>query len=215
MGNETGTFSYADFAYNSDSLFFICQVFRSQARSEEPYPDGINFYVESKGASTDKPLSTAYRFNILPNGTLSMSKGDGTDWTQIENPDILAASSVTSSYYRIELGIPWTSIGLETAPVGQNLSVNLEVMTGDGTQQLVERIQDASPLKPATWVLLNLIEPQDPTGIEAIRNEKSPFKGDLEGLYDLQGRQMVNDKLPSGRYSKGIFVQNGRKCLTR
>ena len=215
MGNETGTFSYADFAYNLDSLYMTCIVYRRGARSEEPYPDGINFYLDSKGTSTDKPMSTSFRFNVLPNGTLSASKGNGTDWTQIESPDILCASSVISSYYRIELGIPWTSIGLSTAPIGQNLSVNLEVMTGDGNQQLVERIPDASPLKPATWILLNLIEP-DPT---AIKRQTSDHRQQTTGnIYDLSGRLLCAEANSSSltRHSSlknGIFVKNGKKSL--
>lgn len=195
MGNETGTFAYADFCYDRDELYMTCLVYRRDARSEEPFPDGINFYVESKGASTDIPLGTAYRFNILPDATLSICKGNGKDWVQTELPTVNAASTVASANYRIELAIPWSAIGLSAAPVGSNLSVNLEILTGDGTQQLVECIPDALPTKPATWMPLKLIE-ADETGINEIKNENLIINNDV---YDLQGRKVEHPQ-------KGIYI---------
>lgn len=202
MGNETGTFSYADFAYDSDALYMTCMVYRRKPRSEEPFPDGITFYVESKGLSTNVPTSSAYRFMILPNGSLSISKGNGHDWVEADLPTVQAASSTNTAYYRIELAIPWSELGHTAMPVGKNLSVNLEVLTGDGTQQLVERIPDASPTKPATWVPLTLIE-DDQTGL---RHHKSVVD---EQCYDLSGRKMAS----SGHLAGGIFIRNTRKFV--
>ena len=210
MGNETGTFSYADFAYDCDMLYMTCHIYRNHARSEEPFPDGVNFYVESKGASTDVPMPSAYCFNILPNGNLTVSKGGGTDWKQVSLPTVRTASVVTSTNYRIEIEIPWTALGLSTMPVGQNLSVNLEIITGDGTQQLVERIPDASPLKPATWVPLKLIEPGQ-TGINEIKNEELRMKND-GAIYDLNGHRINGQFLMvNGQAPKSIYIQDGKK----
>ena len=210
MGNETGTFSYADFAHDADMLYMTCLVYRSSARSEEPFPDGIIFYVESKGLSTDVPLGTSYRFSMLPDGTLSISKGNGKEWVQTTLPSVNVASAITSTSYRLELAIPWSAIGLDAAPVGQNISVNLEITTGDGSQQLVERIPDASPLKPATWMPLKLIE-ADPTSF--ISPTAAPF---LYGgnVYDLSG-QIVNGKWLNGKLSRGIFIKDGKKFAKR
>lgn len=202
MGCETGTFSYADFSYDREMLYMTCCVFRRQARSEEPYPDGVTLCVESKGASTDTPIGTSYRFRLLPDGTLVTDKGNGREWVQTDMPSVQAAGSVASSNYRVELAIPWSAIGLSTAPVGQNISVNLEVLTGDGTQQLVERIADASPIKPATWMLLNLIEP-DATSLHAVQG-----KATFQGTFDLQGHP-VADCLTH----RGIFIKGGKKRL--
>ena len=205
MGNETGTFAYADFCYDRDELYMTCLVYRRDARSEEPFPDGINFYVESKGASTDIPLGTAYRFNILPDATLSICKGNGKDWVQTELPTVNAASTVASANYRIEVAIPWSAIGLSAAPVGSNLSVNLEILTGDGTQQLVESIPDALPTKPATWMPLKLIE-ADETKIITTK-ASTCLRQETEHSYNLAGRQVTQGY-------NGIIVQKGKKTLT-
>ena len=200
MGNETGTFSYADFCYDDDGLYMICQVFRRKARSEVPFPDGVNLYVESKGASTDVLMSTAYRFCMLPDGTLTISQGNRNDWTEIFLPTVHAASSVSSSTYRLELAIPWSAIGLEAAPIGQDLSVNLETITGDGTQQFIERIPDASPTKPATWILLKLIDP-DPTSLNRIHSQSGKGR-----TYNLAGQNATKNY-------KGIVIHDGKKIL--
>ena len=210
MGNQTGTFSYTDFAYDCDKLYMTCFVMRRKARSEEPFPDVVKFYVESQGASTDVPMPTAFQFSMLPDGTLTISKGNGKDWTETSLPNIQAASVVNTSNYRLELAIPWTAIGLDAMPVGENLSVNLEIVTGDGSQQIVESIPDALPTKPATWILLKLIEP-DPTGLNQPQN---PFGGDIikDQWFDLQGRRTENVPFP-GRF--GVFVKDGKKFLVK
>ncbi|MBO4550677.1 MAG: hypothetical protein J5733_08090 [Bacteroidaceae bacterium] len=86
---------------------------------------------------------------------------------------------------------------------GQNISVNLEVLTsGDGTQ-LVERIPDAQPQKPSTWVLLNIIE-ADPTGIRS----SNPNLNANDAIYNLSGQRVSQN-------FQGILVQNGKKSLRR
>lgn len=212
MGSEKGTFSYTDFAYDCDSLYMTCLVYQNKTEGESK---GIFFYLESKGASTDRLLQTAYRFSIQPDGTFSASKGSGTSWTETTIETIHACSVVSSTNYRIEMAIPWTAIGLDTAPIGANISVNLETLTDNGTDQLIESIPDASPTKPATWVLLHLIEP-DPTGIKEIKNEQLTTKNDeiINGkCYDLSGRQIANGQSSYSKLPRGIYVAGGKKMV--
>lgn len=208
MGSETGTFSYTDFAYDLDNLYMTCLVYRTHARSAEPFPDGVTLYVESKGLSTNDLLPSAYRFDMLPDGTLSISRGNGTDWEPITAESVQLASQVATTNYRLELAIPWSAIDVSAIPVGEDLSVNLEITTGDGTSQVVERIPDSSPTKPSTWILLNLIE-SDATGIEGVQE----FKGlrssrSSSSLYNLLGQQT-----PTSYH--GIYIENGKKIIRK
>lgn len=227
MGNETGTFSYTDFAYDSDNLYVTCLVYRPNARSEEPFPDGINFYIESKASISNVPRTTAYRFSIKPDGTLSVGKGNGKSFVGTTMEAARIACVASTNNYRIELAIPWGSIGLDSAPIGRSISVNLEVLSGDGTTQLVEQIPDTSPTKPATWVLLNLMEP-DPTGIGRI---PAPFQTESfstssasaeQAFFDLQGRRIPSPSASSFRssFSDRIFIHrrpdgSARKVLLK
>ena len=206
MGSETGTFAYTDFSYDSDNLYMTCIVYRRNARSEEPFPDGVTFYVEAKGASTDVPMSSSYRFDILPNGSFKTFKGNGTNWVETTLPSVRAAGVVVSANYRVEMAIPWTAISLSDVPFEQSPSVNLEIITGDGSQQIVERIPDSSPLKPATWLPLKLIE-SEATGINEIKSEKLKVKNE-GAAYDLSGRK-------TSTTHRGIFIQEGRKFVMR
>ena len=203
MGCETGTFSYADFAYDRDMLYMTCIVFRQNARSEEPFPDGVVFYVDNKGASTNVPMPSSFRFSMLPDGTFASYKGNGKDWAQTSLSGVQVAGTSSQASYRLEAAIPWSAIGLSAAPVGQLLTVNLEINTGDGTQQQVERIPDASPQMPSTWIPLNLIE-LDATPLQAA--EAKP--GIRREAYDLQGR-----KVAGGTSRHGIVINEGRKTL--
>ena len=202
MGSETGTFSYTDFAYDLRCLYMSCQVFRQRARSEMPFPDGINLYIESKGLSTNVPMPSTYRLNILPNGTLTAEVGNGKQFVPTTLPDVLSPTTVSSSSYRMEVAIPWQALGLQAAPIGKRLSVNLEVITGDGEEQMTERIPDASPTMPSTWMPLTLIEP-DPTAVLLPR--ETPTKGG-ERAYNLLGQQV-----PAS--SRGLLIKGGRKVV--
>ena len=214
MGNETGTFSYTDFAYDNENLYMTCLVYRQNARCEEPFPDGINFYVDSQGANTNVPMSTSYKFSILPDGTMTVSQGNGSDWEETQLEGVNVASGRLSTNYRIELAIPWNAIGLAPSPIEADISVNLETLTGTDTEQLVEQIPDTSPQKPATWIPLNLIKSKDQTGIETINNGKWTMGN---GIYDLSGRQIINGQssIFNGQLKGHVAVQNGKKTLLR
>lgn len=202
MGCETGTFSYTDFAYDRDKLYMTCIVYRQKATSEEPFPDGVTFYVDSKGASTNVPMASSYRFTMLANGTLTTSRGNGKDWAETELPGVQTASAIVVSNYRLEIAIPWSAIGLSEAPVEGNLTVNMEIRTAGNTQQLIERIPDASPTKPATWVPLKLIA-SDTDALPAVQ-----AKPQVPTAYDMLGRRIDDDKL-----FHGIFIKDGKKTL--
>ena len=210
MGNETGTFSYTDFAYDNENLYMTCVVYRQNARSEEPFPDGINFYLDTQGANSNVPESTSYKFSILPNGTFTVSQGNGSDWESKSLEGVNVVGVAAASNYRIEFALPWRAIGLPSAPIEGNVSVNLETLTGDGTTQFVEQIADASPQKPATWVPLHLIKSQDQTGIKIPTTDDRQLTTDI---YDLSGRY-VQWSMLNGQ-SKGIAIQNGKKILLR
>ena len=216
MGSETGTFSYADFAYDSTGLYFICTVYRKGTRSQTPFPDGVTLYLESKGLSTSTPAASAYRISMLPDGTVTAEQGNGSTYIPVSPDGMEAASIVYSSYYRLELMVPWEQIGLSSPPFGQNIGVNLEVITGDGTQQVVEHIPDALPARPSTWMPLHLIQPTDPTGIKEteegrwMREEGRVTREDRR-CYDLSGREISRPTSQRPGMPHGIYITDGRK----
>ena len=190
MGNETGTYSYTDFAYDLDRLYVSFLVYRRNARSEEPFPDGVRLYIDNKNGNTDVPMQTSYRLDILPSGEFTAYRGNSSDWVATTMPSVRSASTISSATYRIEISIPWSEIGLSSIPAGQKLGINLETVTGDGTQQFVERIPDSSPLKPATWVPLYLMAPPIDDAISPVISQPNS----TDATYDLLGRKVENTK---------------------
>ncbi|MBO7120547.1 MAG: exo-alpha-sialidase [Bacteroidaceae bacterium] len=203
MGCETGTFSYTDFAYDDAYLYMTSQVFRTHASSEEPYPDGINLYVDNKGAATNAPASSSRMYRILPDGSLTASRGTGSRWQETEIEGVIVESSQTATGYRIEIAIPWTAIGLSAMPTTGNISINLETIISGSDGQTVEHIPDASGTKPSTWMPLKLLEP-DPTG--CLPPTPSPRGRGLS--YGISGQPIQPNR-------QGIHIENARKILRR
>lgn len=233
LAGANGTFSYTDFSYDLDSLYAVFTIYRSKPRWEEPFPDGVNFYVESKGLSTDVPMASAYRFNILPNGTVSASQGNRRTWVAAQAQGVHVVSVTATAYYRLEVAIPWTAVGLSAPPIAAiqasptasstRISVNFEIINAGGEAQTIESIPDAAPLKPATWMLLKLIEP-DPTGIKAPegvgsrKGEKgATMDASVAPAYDLSGKRLPCDGSSAALTgkAKGIIIRAGRKIAVK
>ena len=151
-------------------------------------------------------MPTSYRFNILPNGTFKTFRGNGKDWTEATLSDIQCVGKVVPAYYRIEIAIPWASIGLAEAPTEKKLGINLETITGDGTQQIVERIPDALPTKPATWIPLYLIAPPIDDAITPVTSHPNS----TDTTYDRLGRKLENT-----RDFQGICIRGGKKIALK
>lgn len=204
MGSETGVFSYTDFAYDRDMLYMTCLVYRGRALATDPCLDNVILYLDNKGASTNLPTSSAYRFVVMPDGKLTASRGNGKDWAEQDLPGVYAAGIATTTNYRIEVAVPWSAIGLSEAPVGSDLTVNIEISSpsSDGVRQVVERIPDASPTMPYTWVPLKLIQPTS-TPLQTTHAEPQ-----TQAMYDMQGRLVNNTRMP-----RSIYVKKGKKIM--
>ena len=81
------------------------------------------------------------------------------------------------------------------------MSVNVEVTNGDGTQTSVEKMADAKPLEPWTWMPMHLPEDSLVTSVGRVDagREAAPH-----GTYDLSGRAVANG-------ARGILIVNGKK----
>ena len=202
MGNETGTFTYADLAYDNDSLYIFCQVYDQKIVEEGDY---VVINVDAAASSTNVPMSTSYKWIVNPLGAIQAFQGDETKWI----PNILDASHIEArkltNQYRFEMAIPWTGIGLKKRAEEYALSMNLQIHNSDGVASTTEIIPDSKDDGPYTWMLLHLVPNPEETAIQEIHiprkhTEVSPI------LFDLQGHRI-------SRPSRGIYIQEGRKKL--
>jgi len=202
MGNQTGTFTNADLAYNDDSLYFFCQVFDTKILEEK---DNVVLSLDAVAASTDVPMTTSYKWIISPDGTIQLYQGDGAKWVMKESTEAHVETRKLASQYRIEIAIPWTEMGLDSKPEEYGLSMNLQINNNNGSTTSSEIIPDSKENGPYTWMLVHLVPNPDETAIREITIPHKP--ADTPDMYfDLQGRRIT-------RPTHGIYVHNGRKTF--
>lgn len=99
----------------------------------------------------------------------------------------------------LEVAIPWSVFGLESAPVGRDMRVNVAVrdIRPDGYRN--EVIPEAQPYSSYTWPLFRLV-PDEGSGIEDVEIDVVTEDNDTpEEFYNLQGMRVAD---PKG----GIFI---------
>lgn len=154
MGSETETYTYADLAYDDDSLYVICRVYDKQLVTDGEHADVVSIGIETESAPYTTPRVTSYRYDISPNATVVLFKGSGTVWQMQESTASHLAFKQSASYYTFEIAVPWSEFGREKAPLGNAMTFNIQVTNGDGTSHVVEAIADTKPDGPYTWMPL-------------------------------------------------------------
>ena len=154
MGSETDTYTYADLAYDADSLYVICRVYDRQLIADGEHADVVSIGIETASAPYTTPQITSYRCDVSPNAVCTVYKGTGSSWEEQAQTSVHLAFKPSAAYYTFELAIPWAELGRESVPVGNAMTFNIQVTNGDGTSHVVEAIADTKPNGPYTWMPL-------------------------------------------------------------
>lgn len=151
IGNEIGTRTYLDFAYDSDSLYLYAQVFDSNIVVN----DMIRCYVRADGMSSKTPTKASFRLDCPPMGNAKIYRSDGPRWISC-GQSFHMESATSPSYYCLEIAVAWNMLGLKSVPRRHHPLVNIEIVDSDGGIEQIERIPDAQPDAPWTWMRLHL-----------------------------------------------------------
>ena len=173
MGSETETYTYADLAYDDDSLYVVCRVYDKQLVSDGEHADIVSIGIETESAPYTTPQVTSYKYEVLPNATFGLFKGTGTSWKKQETSASHLAFKAGSEYYTFEMSIPWPELGRVKAPIGNTMTFNIQVTNGDGTSHVVERIADTKPDGPYTWMPLHFQANEQEMTIRQVHGSES------------------------------------------
>lgn len=210
MGGETGTFSYADMAFDADSLYLYFQVYDSKKVVDGNFSDYVSFCIDNRGASYDVPMNTSFRYDLCLDGTIGKYIGNSKVWTERQSPS--AARMVvkkTSLYYVMEVALPWSDLGKPAPVLGATMSFYMEVCNGNGSKQSVERIADTRRDEPWTWMPMHLPEEGYNEYLTAIEAPAALRHGSgRRGVYDMQGRTVPAN-------AAGLYVVDGRKVVRK
>ena len=199
---------------------------RNGNTTTHPDPTSYDYLFPLKEDAFNPSLAAIGTFTEGSNYSSFQSGGDGLGgWVYPQGIDVS-----DSQYLVLRLGTSAKSNAkLHLCDTNDFLSPHY---TQSFTTNLVQRVDlqtmkrpDGTPVNPSHLYIVGISSSgaspinirqvflsQDgntPTVIESIKDSKLKIKHD-DAIYDLSGRQMVNDKLP-----KGIYLVNGRRVVVK
>lgn len=199
LGGETGTYTYADFAFDDDNFYIYCRVYDKKKVEDETNADCVSIALDLGGGCYNKPQTTSYKFVVTPSLSLATYVGNGTGWVEKENGSLEMKNRITNSFYAVEMAIPWNELGVNGPVYGNEMSLYLEVNNSDGTNVKTEKIPDTKPLEPWTWMPLHL---PSPTGVKGVKETTSTDGA----VYDLSGRRIA-------KAGRGLCIKDNKVVL--
>lgn len=174
MGSETGTYTYADLAYDDDSLYVFCRVYDNKLVSEGEHADVVSIRIEAEAATFTTPQKTSYRYDISPDASMLSYKGNGSVWKEMAPSVARLALTKGTAIYSLEMAIPWAELGKEKAPLGDAMRFNIQVTNGDGASHVTEQIADAKPDATYTWMPLHFQANEQELSIRQTPGKETP-----------------------------------------
>ena len=214
LGSQTGTRVAADMAYDRDSLYVVARVSDRTQVASGANADGLTLMIDVSGQVTSAPQEGCYKLMLRPDGTFyRLQKGGNSTWKTADKSTLplRSAATQTSSYYIIEVAIPWSGLALSEPPTDRRLAFTLECTDNRSGTAYTETIPDASQMRPYTWIEMRLGKMAEETGIGV--NPLSLPKG--VGTYDLKGRKVSSRYSLLAHPSSKILIRNGKKYISR
>ena len=218
LGTQTGTRVTADMAYDRDSLYVVTRVSDRTQVTSGANADGVTLMLDVSGQVTSAPEEGCYKLMLRPDGTFyRLQKGGNSAWKTADKSTLplRCVATQTSSYYIVEVAIPWSGLALSEPPTDRRLAFTLECTDNRSGTAYTETIPDASQMRPYTWMEMQLGEMTEETGIEA-HSTAHPLplpKGG--GTYDLMGRKVNSRSSLLATPSSKILIRNGKKYIAR
>ena len=219
LGAHTGTRVTADMAYDRDSLYVVTRVSDRTQVASGANADGVTLMLDVSGQVTSAPEEGCYKLMLRPDGTFyRLQKGSNSSWKTADKSTLplRCAATQTSSYYIIEVAIPWSSLALSNPPTDRRLAFTLECTDNRSGTVYTETIPDASQMRPYTWMEMRLGEMGEETGIEEPTPTAHPLPLPKGGeTYDLLGHKVNSRSSLLAPPSSKILIRNGKKYVTR
>lgn len=211
LGSQTGTRVAADMAYDMDSLYFVARVSDRTQVTSGANADCLTLLIDASEKVEASPQQGCFKLMIRPDGSFfRMQVGQNNGWKSADKAlmPLRTAASQTSTYYVVEMAIPWSALGFDQCPTNHRFAFALECSDYRSGTVYTETIPDAQQMNPNTWMPLHLgALPED---VQAVREVKMlPAKRMLTAkTYDMGGRRTMTP------YAQ-IVINNGKKYFVR
>ena len=135
MANSDRKRTTADFLYDNQYLYLTARVVDTSITSDKSDNDGVYLSLDMNNACNDYPLAGMYHIFFNIDGSVELRHGEnvgtagGGKWVKDDDTSaIILKTNVKSVYYDIEAAIPWSVLGLKSAPdASQTIRANVAV----------------------------------------------------------------------------------------
>ena len=165
MGFRNNLPTAADFAYDAENLYFVATVDDDTRSADGTSGDGVRLSLDVRDTPTSSVSGETVRLFMGRDGSSTAWLGTGGTWKAVTYDGIVVKKSDNGVRYTVETAIPWAMLGLESAPMGRHMSVNIEVQNKRPSGIVTERINDTRPSAPTTWMGFWLREAGGSTGV--------------------------------------------------
>lgn len=158
IGHKSATQLEANFTYDNAFLYVFAQVKDNQVVTTAALTgsDGLNLYLDPKNKSLIAPGNSIFKLELGQSNLFSIYEGENSQWKKIASPQGMETNTVkTPNGYRIEVKIPWTTLGgmpAKQSRIGYNIELR-EKGTNNYTESISTNISD----KPHSWSTLKLM----------------------------------------------------------
>lgn len=181
-----------DFLYDDNYLYYTAYVADPTLTTDKEVNDGVQLSIDTKNLCDDQPQEGIYTFFLGADGKLEYAYGKDNEYHSAEIEGYKYVVKKGKTYYMFEAAIPWSVMGLDKAPVGQEMRVNISVRDMRPSGYAFEPIPDAQLYSSYTWPGFILNEQASIDGIGADSDN-----GDIDSslpveYYTLQGQRVSN-----------------------
>lgn len=218
-----------DFLYDNENLYFYARVVDRTIYTDKVDDDGITLGLDLANCCDTYPQQGMYRIFMDANGSLKFYEGNANKWKEVSVPaSVRYAVNVKSSYYDLEIAIPWDVLGCEAVPVDKLMRCFLEVRDRRDGEIVNESVPDALLRQSWTWPEFRL-NSSGSSGVKVVTENIKTNRVTVNGgnvnvkssrdiasvtLYDISGMKRVEESVYANECTldvtgmRGVYVLN-------
>lgn len=156
-----------DFLYDNESLYFYARVVDRTIYTDKVDDDGITLGLDLVNNCDTYPQQGMFRIFMDVNGSLKLYEGNSNKWNEVTVPEsVRFAVNAKTSYYDMEIAIPWSVLGCDVPPVDRLMRCYLEIRDRRDGEIVNETIPDAILRQSWTWPEFRL----NPSGENSVKD---------------------------------------------
>lgn len=204
FGQASRMRSTHDFLYDDNYLYYIGYITDNHQMTEGIDKDGVFLSLDMDNEPSLYLDGNQFRFFFNISGDIEFyNVGTRNRWTKVaEVPDgVKSVVKRGTTYYLVEVAIPWKALGVEKPDTEKALRLNLQVNDIAPRGLRNDGIPEAEIKQPWTWAEFRLLPNPDHSGIGAPADGIATNVADQPVEYfDLQGRCVINP-------DNGIYIR--------